>query len=238
MLAADVRYRLRPGAATSPERLFCHICGRGKGQAQMIPGWPYSVMAALEPGRTSWTAVLDAVRLGPDYDAAEVTAVQVREVVTRPIEAGHWCDGDLRVLVVFDAGYDMTRLAWLLADLPMELPGRLRSDRVMQLPTPPRQPGTLGGPRKHGCELTLSDPAACPAPQVTTSAPASRTGRRWRPRGTGRIPGSPTAPPGWITMARCRSSRKRSSAAGRAPHPTMTWENPPNGNAPSRHGAN
>ena len=27
----------------------------------MIPGWPYSVVAALEPGRTSWTAVLDAV---------------------------------------------------------------------------------------------------------------------------------------------------------------------------------
>jgi hypothetical protein len=32
----------------------------------MIPGWPYSVIAALEPGRTFWTAVLDAVRrLGP-----------------------------------------------------------------------------------------------------------------------------------------------------------------------------
>ena len=31
----------------------------------MIPGWPYSVIAALEPGRTSWTAVLDAVRLRP-----------------------------------------------------------------------------------------------------------------------------------------------------------------------------
>ena len=31
----------------------------------MIPGWPYSFVAALEPGRTSWTAVLDAVRLGP-----------------------------------------------------------------------------------------------------------------------------------------------------------------------------
>ena len=65
---------LRPGAVTSPARLFCHVYGRGKGQAQMIPGWPYSVIAALEPGRTSWTAVLDAVRLGPDDDETEVTA--------------------------------------------------------------------------------------------------------------------------------------------------------------------
>ena len=61
-LAVDVSNWLRPDAATSPERLFCHVYGRGKGQAQMIPGWPYSVIAALEPGRTSWTAVLDAVR--------------------------------------------------------------------------------------------------------------------------------------------------------------------------------
>jgi hypothetical protein len=40
MLAADVSNWLRPGAATSPQRLFCHVYGRGKGQAQMIPGWP------------------------------------------------------------------------------------------------------------------------------------------------------------------------------------------------------
>jgi hypothetical protein len=121
VLAVDVSNWLRPGAATSPGRLFCHVYGRGKGQAQMIPGWPYSVVAALESGRTSWTAVLDAVRLGPDDDEAEVTAGQVREVVTRLAEAGHWREGDPPILILFDAGYDVTRLAWLLADLPVEL---------------------------------------------------------------------------------------------------------------------
>jgi DDE superfamily endonuclease len=176
VLAADISNWLRPGAATSPDRLFCHVYGRGRGQAQMIPGWPYSVIAALEPGRTSWTAVLDAVRLGPDDDETEVTAVQVREVVTRLIAAGHWREGDLPVLVVFDAGYDVTRLAWLLADLPVELLGRLRSDRVMWLPAPPRPPGTNGRPRKHGCELALSHPEDCPDPQVTTSTATSRYG--------------------------------------------------------------
>jgi DDE superfamily endonuclease len=176
MLAADVSNWLRPGAATSPERLFCHVYGRGKGQAQMIPGWPYSVIAALEPGRTSWTAVLDAVRLGPDDDETAVTAAQVREVVMRLTGAGHWRQGDQPVLVVFDAGYDVTRLSYLLADLPVELLGRLRSDRVMQLPAPPRQPGTIGRPRKHGCELALADPATWPAPPVTTSTATSRYG--------------------------------------------------------------
>ena len=48
--------------------------------------------------------MLDAVRLGPDDDETEVTAVQVREVVTRLIAAGQWRDGDPAILVVFDAG--------------------------------------------------------------------------------------------------------------------------------------
>ena len=32
MLAADISNWLRPGAATSPDRLFCHVYGRGKGR--------------------------------------------------------------------------------------------------------------------------------------------------------------------------------------------------------------
>src|SRR5215469_3911105 len=176
MLAADVSNWLRPGAATSPDRLFCHVYGRGKGQAQMIPGWPYSVIAALEPGRTSWTAVLDAIRLGPDDDETAVTAAQVREVITRLITAGHWHEGDPPILVIFDAGYDVTRLSFLLGDLPAELLGRLRSDRVMQLSAPPRQPGTVGRPRKHGGELALADPATWPVPQTTTSTATTRYG--------------------------------------------------------------
>ncbi len=70
----------------------------------------------------------------------------------------------------------MTRLAWLLADLPVDLLGRLRSDRVMQLPAAPRQPGDLGRPRKHGRELALADPATWPPPQITTTTVTTRYG--------------------------------------------------------------
>jgi DDE superfamily endonuclease len=188
MLAVDVSSWLRPGAPASPGRRFCHVYGRGKGQAQMIPGWPYSVVAALEPGRTSWTAVLDAVRLGPDDDEMAVTAAQVRDVVTRLIGAGHWRGGDPAVLVIFDAGYDIPRLSFLLADLPAEMPGRLRSDRVMQLPAPPRQPDAVGRPRKHGGELALADPPASrpPARRPPSQAPLAMVlGHQHRPRSGG-----------------------------------------------------
>ena len=174
-LAVDVSNWLRPDAVTSPERLFCHVYGRGKGSAQMIPGWPYSFVAALEPGRTSWTAVLDAVRLGPDDDETEVTAGQVRQVIARLVAAGRWCHGDPDMLVVFDAGYDVTRLAWQLADLPVELLGRLRSDRVLYFPAPPRV-GGRGRPVRHGAEFALADPETWPGPPVSTSTATSRYG--------------------------------------------------------------
>jgi hypothetical protein len=176
ILAVDVSPWLRPDAVTSPQRLFCHVYGRGRQQAQMIPGWPYSFVAALEPGRTSWTAVLDAIRLGPDDDLAEVTARQVRQVIERLIQADQWRAGDPEILVVFDAGYDIARLAFLLADLPAQVLGRLRSDRVMRLPAPPRQPGAMGRPPKHGGEFHLADPVTWPDPHITTTTDTTRYG--------------------------------------------------------------
>ncbi|CAM5669487.1 hypothetical protein SATRM34S_07107 [Streptomyces atroolivaceus] len=66
----------------------------------MVPGWPYSVVAALETERTSWTVVLDAVRLEPGADVAAVTTVQICEVVERLVAAGQWKPSDPEVLVV------------------------------------------------------------------------------------------------------------------------------------------
>ncbi len=176
MLAVDVSPWLRPDANTSPDRLFCHVYGRGKGQAQMIPGWPYSFVAALEPGRTSWTAMLDAVRLGPHDDTAEVTAGQLRQVIERLIQAGHWKPGDPDVLIVCDAGYDLARLAFLLTGQPVQILGRLRSDRVLRRPAPPRRPGTKGRPLRHGGEFHLADPATWPDPDVATTTDTTRYG--------------------------------------------------------------
>ncbi|MGC0334853.1 hypothetical protein RKD23_007843 [Streptomyces sp. SAI-170] len=88
VLAVDVSLWLRPDANTCADRVFCHTFGRGEGKHQMVPGWPNSVVAALETGRTSWTAVLDAARLEPGVDVAAVTTMQIREVVERLVAAG------------------------------------------------------------------------------------------------------------------------------------------------------
>lgn len=177
VLGVDVSNWLRPDAATAPQRSFCHVYGRGRSAAQLIPGWPYSFVAALEPGRTSWTAVLDVVRLGPLDDVTEVTAAQVRAVVDRLRLAGQWTEADQPILVVFDAGYDIVRLAWLLADAPVIVVGRLSSNRVFRLPCPPRLPGQVGRPARHGPVIDLDEPATHPASAVSTVTDTSRYGK-------------------------------------------------------------
>lgn len=82
------------------------------------------MICALEPGRSSWTAPLDARRLAPGDEAAEVTTAQMRQVVAGLITAGQWRPGDLDILIVADAGYDAPRLAYLLGDLPVAVLAR------------------------------------------------------------------------------------------------------------------
>jgi hypothetical protein len=45
------------------------------------------IVAALESGPTSWTAILDAIRLPPGTDVVAITAAQLREVVERTQKA-------------------------------------------------------------------------------------------------------------------------------------------------------
>jgi hypothetical protein len=70
-------------------------------------------------------------------------------------------------MVIFDAGYEPARLAWLLRDLPVQVTGRLGTNRVLRRP-PPRQPGQMGRPPQHGAELRLAADAARPKPDAAT----------------------------------------------------------------------
>ncbi|MEU1813542.1 NF041680 family putative transposase [Micromonospora aurantiaca (nom. illeg.)] len=201
VLAVDITCWLRPDAHTSPQRILCHTYGRGKDQTIMIPGWPYSMVVALESGRSSWTAPLDAVRLAPGDDAATVTAGQLRDIVGRLIAAGQWQPGDLEILVVADAGYDAPRLAFLLRDLPVQVLARMRSDRVLRRAVPPRQAGTIGRPRRHGGEFVFGDPTSWGEPDAATVANTRLYGTAWA-RAWNRLHPRLTHRSAWIDSAK------------------------------------
>jgi hypothetical protein len=78
-------------------------------------------------------------------------------VAGRLAAAGAWREGDPDMIVVLDAGYDVVRLAWLLAGLPLVVCARLRSNRVFYR-VPPKPPGMLGRAREHGDPVRFTDP--------------------------------------------------------------------------------
>jgi hypothetical protein len=82
----------------------------------------------------------------------------MRELVEWLITTGQWQVGDPDVLAIADTGHDAPRLAHLLRDLPVQVLARMRSDRVLRRPAPPRQPHTMGRPPRHGGEFVLGQP--------------------------------------------------------------------------------
>jgi DDE superfamily endonuclease len=176
-IALDVTPWPRPDAECSPERLHCHRPCRCDGIRQTIPGWPYQVAAALGGGRSSWTAVLDAVRLRPADDLTEVTAAQIRDLLARLAQAGQRRPGDPPVLFVLDSGYDVVRLTWLLRAEPVRLLGRIRSDRVMYAPPGKRRGTRPGRQPRHGSEFRLADPATHPTPIQNSTGHHDRFGK-------------------------------------------------------------
>ncbi|MEU1448569.1 transposase [Streptomyces mirabilis] len=108
VLSVDVSPWLRSDAACSPERLSATFTA-GLGRP----------LRSSRAGRTPWTPPCPrAHRRGPgrgppgEDDATAVTAIQLRAVVERLIHAAQWRTGDQEMLVVMDAGYGVTRLAW------------------------------------------------------------------------------------------------------------------------------
>lgn len=105
------------------------------------------------------TALLDAVRLRPGADVAAVTISQVREVLERLIAAGRGMRATRRSWSCWTPATTRPRIAHLLGDLPVEILGRMRSDRVLRRLIPQRVPGTNGRPPKHGDEFVFANPA-------------------------------------------------------------------------------
>jgi DDE superfamily endonuclease len=176
VVGVDITAWPRPDADCSPERVHCHQPCRCDGDRQTVGGWSYSLIAALGPGRSSWTAPLDIVRIGPTDDVTQVTAAQIRGLVARLVTAGQHTETDPPILIVLDAGYDIVRLTWLLADLPVVLLGRVRANRVMHGPPASRRAGGRGPAPRHGDRFAFTDPATWRRHDQDTVAGSDRYG--------------------------------------------------------------
>jgi DDE superfamily endonuclease len=187
--AGDVSNWPRPDAACSPQRLrIFDRSSRSLAGDPVTAGWPYAVLAGLEWGPTSWTAPVDATRLGPSDALTQVTLAQIRGVLARLAAAGRTEMPGF----VFDADYDLMAFSHALrtphagADdgvARAHIVGRLRSNQVFYAdPDPKPEPGRgepwrRGRPRRHGAAIKLNDPASLPIPDRTAELDSPRYGR-------------------------------------------------------------
>jgi hypothetical protein len=161
VFAVDVTTWPRCDAECSPERGYYYHPSRHSAGQPIIAGWAFQWIARLGFERDSWTAPVDARRLHPLDDTDQTAAGQIRALLERLDVGG-------RVpLFVFDGGYDSAQLSLDLADLPVAVLVRLRSDRCFYADPPPRPPGTGGRPRRHGAKFNFADPTTWPAPTAT-----------------------------------------------------------------------
>jgi DDE superfamily endonuclease len=159
--AVDVTTWPRCDAECSPERgLYYHPSRHSAGQP-IVAGWAFQWICQLGLARDSWTAPVDARRLQPLDDTDHTAAVQVRALL------GRLPANKAVPLLVFDAGYDSAQLSLDLADLPVAVLVRLRSDRCFYHDPPPRPPGAGGRPRRHGARFAFADPGTWPVPTAT-----------------------------------------------------------------------
>jgi hypothetical protein len=131
------------------------------------PQW----IARVSFDRDSWTAPVDAALLHRLDDTDQQAAVQVRALLAR-LPAS-----EAVPLFIFDGGYDSAQLTLDLADLPIAVLVRLRSDRCFYADPPPRPPGAPGRPRRTAPSSTA--PMRLPgqpqppllSPPTTSTAP-------------------------------------------------------------------
>jgi hypothetical protein len=174
--------------------------------------------------------MLDAIRIGPGRDATAVTAAKLREVIEHLVAARQWQAGDLSIVIVADAGYDITRLAYVLADLPVDLFGRMRSDRVLRGPRALRvsRTGRAGErPPRHGPEFALADPATWWTPAHTTATVTHRYGRGRHGLGRALPPADPSPGVGRAPRRAADHRRHPDPVARRTPAQRLPGDHAP-----------
>jgi hypothetical protein len=162
VFAVDVTTWPRCDAECSPERGYYYHPSRHSAGQPIIAGWAFQWIAQVSFDRDSWTAPVDALRLHPLDDTDQTAAAQIRALL------GRLPTSEAMPLFVFDAGYDSAQLTLDLADLPVAVLVRLRSDRCFYADPPPRARSPKGGrPRRHGAKFNCADPATWPTPIAT-----------------------------------------------------------------------
>ena len=149
VLGMDASSIPRPCSKTAQDRTYVHQSNLPKGCKPVTPGWQFSTLTVLPEEASSWTYILDNVRVRSDQTQGEAAKEQLKEVL--PLLP-------LRPLLLGDGYYSsLTFLEWV-ADLACDLLARLPKNRVLYRAAPPRT-GRKGRPKLDGARFSCKEAA-------------------------------------------------------------------------------
>lgn len=184
MFAVDASTFPRPGTRHVPDvgMQYDAMLDRPGAGSPAVPGWSFQWVAqvglrggsSVEPPAGpsgSWVMPMDVRRVPAGGNANEIAAEQVLDLVGR-LETGR-VRGQAPPLFLLDVGYCPVYLTQRLAGERAQILVRLRGDRVFFGQTPPRVPGQVGRPPKHGPRFALDEPDTWgdPDEQLTVARP-------------------------------------------------------------------
>ena len=161
VLGIDASSIARPASKTAQDRTYVHQSNLPEGSKPVRPGWQFSTLTVLPDQPSSWTYILDNVRVPSTQTQGEAACTQLRQVL--PLLP-------CRALLLGDGYYGSVTFLTLLAALPSgagcDALLRFARNRVLYRPAPPSS-GKRGAPKKDGTRFACKDEATHGSPDAT-----------------------------------------------------------------------
>ena len=149
----------RPQSTTARDRTYVHASNLPEGSVPTTPGWQFWALTVLPQTPSSWTYLLDNLRVESPQTQGEVAAEQLKALVpflpVRPLLLGDGYYGGVLFLTQIEA---------VACDALL----RLTKNRNLYRPAPPPT-GKRGGPKKDGDRFQPQNAATRGTPDATWS---------------------------------------------------------------------
>ena len=156
VVGIDASSIARPCSQTAQDRTYVHQSNLPEGSKPVRPGWQFSTLTVLPEQPSSWTYILDNVRVPSTQTQGEAAAGQLSSVL--PLLP-------CRALLLGDGYYGSVTFLLLLVDMSCDALLRFAKNRVLYRPAPPPT-GKRGAPTKDGARFACHDEATHGEPEV------------------------------------------------------------------------
>jgi hypothetical protein len=144
---------LRPRAKTLDDRQYVFQASSDVNGGTIAIGYPYSSLDWVAAPHSSWALPIDERRVGSSQTAQEVGALQITDLAKARAELIETLD-----IVACDGKYGNAGFLRTGQGKRCGIVARLRCDRVLYGPPPPREPKQRGRNKRHGQRFAVKQP--------------------------------------------------------------------------------